>query len=185
MGLILGQKDPWRRAWLPTLVFLPGESHRQRSLVGYGSWSHHSMTKPPPPPCDYVLIQYVTETLTNGEERVNIPCGRIPNCLCGDSVWGSGDWAPLLRCGLVNSPARQEGKQEQLRGPRIRQAPLCQRVQGSIKDDMACGWDASWCEVMEMVHTLWSSFPQIHKPYHQGRGNKGRGDEEVKLLWIE
>jgi len=27
-------KIPWRRAWQPTLVFLPGESHAQRSLVG-------------------------------------------------------------------------------------------------------------------------------------------------------
>ena len=26
---------PWRRAWEPTPVFLPGESHGQRSLVGY------------------------------------------------------------------------------------------------------------------------------------------------------
>jgi len=26
----------WRRAWQPTPVFLPGESHGQRSLVGYG-----------------------------------------------------------------------------------------------------------------------------------------------------
>ena len=31
-------KFPWRRAWQPTLVFLPGESHRQRSLVGYCSY---------------------------------------------------------------------------------------------------------------------------------------------------
>jgi len=28
-------KIPWRRAWQPTPVFLPGESHGQRSLVGY------------------------------------------------------------------------------------------------------------------------------------------------------
>ena len=28
-------KIPRRRAWQPTLVFLPGESHGQRSLVGY------------------------------------------------------------------------------------------------------------------------------------------------------
>ena len=28
------RKIPWRREWLPTPVFLPGESHRQRSLVG-------------------------------------------------------------------------------------------------------------------------------------------------------
>ena len=31
-----GQEDPWRRAWQPTPVFLPGEPHGQRSLVGYG-----------------------------------------------------------------------------------------------------------------------------------------------------
>ena len=28
-------KIPWRREWLSTPVFLPGESHRQRSLAGY------------------------------------------------------------------------------------------------------------------------------------------------------
>ena len=28
-------KLPWRRQWHPTPVFLPGESHGQRSLVGY------------------------------------------------------------------------------------------------------------------------------------------------------
>ena len=31
---------PWRREWLPTLVFLPGEFHGQRSLVGYSPWGH-------------------------------------------------------------------------------------------------------------------------------------------------
>ena len=29
------RKIPWRRAWQPALVFLPGESHGQRSLAGY------------------------------------------------------------------------------------------------------------------------------------------------------
>ena len=28
-------KIPWRRAWKPTPVFLPGECHGQRSLVSY------------------------------------------------------------------------------------------------------------------------------------------------------
>ena len=28
------RKFPWRRKWQPTPVFLPGESHRQRSLAG-------------------------------------------------------------------------------------------------------------------------------------------------------
>ena len=27
-------KMPWRREWQPTPVFLPGESHGRRSLVG-------------------------------------------------------------------------------------------------------------------------------------------------------
>ena len=31
-------KIPWRREWLPTLVFLPGEFHGQRSLAGYSPW---------------------------------------------------------------------------------------------------------------------------------------------------
>ena len=29
------EKIPWRRAWQPTPVYLPGESQGQRSLVGY------------------------------------------------------------------------------------------------------------------------------------------------------
>ena len=31
------QKIPWRRKWQPAPVFLPGNSHGQRSLVGYKS----------------------------------------------------------------------------------------------------------------------------------------------------
>ena len=33
-------KIPWRRKWQATPVFLPGESHGQRSLVGYSPRSH-------------------------------------------------------------------------------------------------------------------------------------------------
>ena len=31
-------KIPWRRAWLPTPVFLPRGFPGQRSLVGYNPW---------------------------------------------------------------------------------------------------------------------------------------------------
>ena len=34
------RKIPWRRERQPTPVFLPGESHGQRSLVGYSPWGH-------------------------------------------------------------------------------------------------------------------------------------------------
>ena len=33
------EKIPWRRTWQPTPVFLPGESHGQRSLAGYSPCS--------------------------------------------------------------------------------------------------------------------------------------------------
>ena len=32
------KKIPWRRKWQPTPVFLPGEFHGQRSLVGCSPW---------------------------------------------------------------------------------------------------------------------------------------------------
>ena len=31
-------KIPWRREWLPSPIFLPGEFHGQRNLVGYSPW---------------------------------------------------------------------------------------------------------------------------------------------------
>ena len=40
-GLIPGSgRFPWRWEWHPTPVFWPGESHGQRSLVGYSPWRH-------------------------------------------------------------------------------------------------------------------------------------------------
>ena len=36
----LGRKIPGRRKWQPTAVFLPGESHGWRGLVGYSPWGH-------------------------------------------------------------------------------------------------------------------------------------------------
>ena len=37
------RKIPWRRKWQPTPVFLSGESHGQRSLVGYSPWGHREL----------------------------------------------------------------------------------------------------------------------------------------------
>ena len=33
------RKTPWRKAWQPTPVFLSGEAHGQRSLVGCSPWA--------------------------------------------------------------------------------------------------------------------------------------------------
>ena len=33
----------WRRAWQPTSVFLPGDSHGQKSLMGYSPWGRKEL----------------------------------------------------------------------------------------------------------------------------------------------
>ena len=32
------RKIPWRRAWQPTPILLPGKSHGERGLASYGPW---------------------------------------------------------------------------------------------------------------------------------------------------
>ena len=36
-------KISWRREWLPTPVFLPGEFHGQKSLQGYSPWGYKEL----------------------------------------------------------------------------------------------------------------------------------------------
>ena len=38
------EKITWKREWLPTPVFWPGELHGQRSLAVYSPWSHKQST---------------------------------------------------------------------------------------------------------------------------------------------
>ena len=56
------QRIPWRRKWQPTAVFLPGESHGQRILVGYSPRGHKQLdmteythTHTPPIPCQILI----------------------------------------------------------------------------------------------------------------------------------
>ena len=62
-------KIPWRKAWKPTPVFLPGKSHGQMSLVGYSPQGrkragHNSAAKQQCPAlvsdCESTLFQTVT-----------------------------------------------------------------------------------------------------------------------------
>ena len=52
---LLGWKDPWRKEWLTSPVFLPGEFHGQRGLAGYSPWGlkesgrAERLTTTPPP----------------------------------------------------------------------------------------------------------------------------------------
>ena len=40
----LGREVPLEKEWQPLPVFLPGESHGQRNLVGYSPWVAESET---------------------------------------------------------------------------------------------------------------------------------------------
>ena len=42
----LGQEDPLEEGMQPTPVLLPGESHGQRSLVGYSPWGRKELNTP-------------------------------------------------------------------------------------------------------------------------------------------
>ena len=53
------RKIPWRRKWQLTPVFLPGESHGQRSLEGYSTWGHKELDTR-----EHALCQYHTVLIT-------------------------------------------------------------------------------------------------------------------------
>ena len=59
---------PWRRKWQPTPVFLPGKSHRQRSLVGYS----------PRGPKEFSLF---SQLLWSTSHLLDIPAGPVVKTL--------------------------------------------------------------------------------------------------------
>ena len=72
-------KIPWRRRWQPTPLFLPGESHGQRSLVGYSSWGLTQLS-------DWVTKQCVCFNVALSIGPPPLPhCHRDQARLC----WGS------------------------------------------------------------------------------------------------
>ena len=58
-------KMPWRRAWQPTPVFLPGESHGKRSLVGYSPWGHKELDTTEP-----LTLPIAPRNRNEGQRRV-------------------------------------------------------------------------------------------------------------------
>ena len=64
-------KLPWRRKWQPTPVFLPGEFHGQRSLVG---------------PCDHTEVHMIEHTHTSFLfPTVSNPKVSLESIQCGAS----------------------------------------------------------------------------------------------------
>ena len=84
------RKTPWRRKWQPTPVFLPGQSHRQRSLVGYSPWDGQES--------DVTWRLYNNNTGVETEARkVWDTCWRRPRPeLGGAAPLGGSHQAPIL-----------------------------------------------------------------------------------------
>ena len=64
------RKIPWRRKWQLTPVFLPGESHGQRSLLGYRPWGCKERT---------YLSDWVHTHFFEISVYINLYCGKF-NC---------------------------------------------------------------------------------------------------------
>ena len=59
------ERFPWRREWLPTPVFLPGEFYGQKSLAGYSPWGRR---------------------VGQQTERLTLFTFKIVSCLCPSSA---------------------------------------------------------------------------------------------------
>ena len=73
------RKIPWKRAWQPTAVFLPGKSHGQRSLAGYSPWGRkESDTTEQLSTAQHVtpLYAYTTHTHTIHPSQTHTPLCR-------------------------------------------------------------------------------------------------------------
>ena len=59
----LGREDPWRRKWQPTPIFLPGESHGWRSLVGYSPRGHKESDTTERPHFHFLFQRFIAAIL--------------------------------------------------------------------------------------------------------------------------
>ena len=92
------RRIPWRREWQPTPVFLPGESHGQRSLEGYSPWGLKELdtTKHTEPVASFIhpsahpsIHQCILSNLLHvrcslgswGKQNENM-AEMIPACIC-------------------------------------------------------------------------------------------------------
>ena len=66
LGSIPGMGRSPGEAWQPTPVFLPGESHGQRRLVGYSPWGHKELD--------------MTERLSTVLYNLKVANEKINNC---------------------------------------------------------------------------------------------------------
>ena len=99
----LSKKIPWRRKWQLTPVFLPGKSHRQRSLEGYSPWGSQRV--------GHNLANLVTKQQQNTGAEGSMTCPKTHR-IAGPCTQGPEEgvprsqssreenlWAVLVPCG--------------------------------------------------------------------------------------
>ena len=96
-------KIPWGRKWQPTPVFLPGESHGGRSLVGYSPWGRKEL----------VTTERLTHTHTLLLRTLHHPlCAPWMLCLVAQScltLWTVWPMDPLSSSVQMDSPGKNTG----------------------------------------------------------------------------
>ena len=87
----LGWDNPWRREWKPTPVFLPGEFHEQRSLVGYSPLATDSQR---------VGFKWETNTFIPAPPQLQAIIS------CGECVVAQNAYMLMIQVGEVNQLIR-------------------------------------------------------------------------------
>ena len=84
------RKIPWRIMWEPTLVFLPGRSHGQRSLMGYSPWGHNESDRTEATEYEHSSIKFSCSVGSNsfqlqGLQHARLPCPSPTPRACSNS----------------------------------------------------------------------------------------------------
>ena len=87
-------KIPWRREWLSIPVFLPGESHGQRSLVGCRLWDRTESDT-----TEATQQQQQSEVMEHGKGRTSINSPYL--------LFSTRDAKPPLTGQIIGLPTRE------------------------------------------------------------------------------
>ena len=78
---IPGSRNPWRRAWEHTAVFLPGESHGQRSLADKRPWDQKESDRMEQLTTAPHMKNPGTDVCSHGEFRLHVTWIKDIECL--------------------------------------------------------------------------------------------------------
>ena len=97
----LGQEDTLRRERLPTPIFLPGESHAQRSLAGYSPWGCKKLRH------DWAT-KYNYNPIENKKLKINNNCLETPKVsfdrwMNKQTVYNTKEYFSLIKRGELST----------------------------------------------------------------------------------